>query len=432
MSFAYIPFLVMFLVVYAWTLYQVPILTIGVRRLRHRFNEEKIGGPPHDVEKLPTVSIVVPVKNEEKVVGRLLEALLRLDYPSEKREIIVVEDGSTDRTVEVCEDYVRRFPHQVKLLRKPTSNGKPPALNYALKHVRGDIVAFFDADSIPEPSVLKRVVAYFNDPSVAAVQGGLHSININENLLTKLTSCGEAVWCDAYLRGRDAFGLFVYLRGSCQFIRRDVLIKLKGFDEESLSEDMELSVRLVKNGYKIKHAIDVCSWQETPSKMRELFKQRTRWYRGTMQVALKHGGLVAKLDRRSLDAELTLIGPFILIASLICSLSTPFMLLMALTSELSLQLLVQLLVIGISISLAIFGMTLACTSKPRGITSILLLPFMIFYWYLEAFIALYAALLILSHRPQKWIKTEKTGSVRIWAGHCVYENCFEHPSMSLR
>lgn len=412
MSFTHIPILIAFLIVYAWTLYQIPILAIGASRLRRCLKKEVVEAT-HSVERLPVISIVVPVKNEERVVGRLLEALLRLDYPLEKREIIVVEDGSTDRTVEICEEYIKRFPHQIKLLRKPSSSGKPSALNYALKHVKGDIVAFFDADNIPETSALKKVVAYFNDSSVAAVQGMLCNININENLLTKLASYGEAVWCEAYLRGRDALGLFVYLRGSCQFIRRDVLIGLNGFDEESLSEDMELSVRLVRDGYKIKYATNVCSWQETPPRMRELFKQRTRWYRGTMQVALKHGGLIAKLSRRSFDAELTLIGPFILIGSLICCLSTPFMFLATLSSEFVLQLLTLLLIIGVSISLAIFGITLACTSKRRRIASMLLLPFMFFYWCLEAFIALYAVLLILLRRPPRWIKTEKTGSMKM-------------------
>lgn len=413
MSFVYIPILIMFLVVYAWTIYQLPILAIGARRLRSSLNLKERDEASCNIERLPTISIVVPVKNEEKVVGRLLEALLKLDYPPEKKEIIVVEDGSTDGTVKVCEEYVRKFPHQIKLLRRPISNGKPQALNYALKHVKGDIIAFFDADSVPEPTALKKVVKYFSDPLVAAVQGRLFSINVNENLLTKLASYGEAVWCEAYLKGREALGLFVYLRGSCQFVRRDVLIELKGFDEESLSEDMELSVRLVKNGYKIKYAIDVCSWQETPSKMKELFKQRTRWYRGTMQVALKHGRLVAKLSKRRLDAELTLIGPFILIGSLICCLSTPLMLLTALNSESILQLLMLLLIVGFSISLTIFGITLACISKPKSITGMLLLPFMLIYWYLEAFIALYAALLIILRKPPKWAKTEKTGSVKM-------------------
>lgn len=101
-------------VIYVWTLYNIPILVAGVRHLR-RSGEKTRKISLLSKERLPTVSIIVPVKDEEKVVGRLLEALLRLDYPSEKREIVIVEDGSVDKTVELCREYVRRYPGQVRL-----------------------------------------------------------------------------------------------------------------------------------------------------------------------------------------------------------------------------------------------------------------------------------------------------------------------------
>lgn len=107
------------------------------------------------------------------------------------------------------------------------------------------------------------------------------------------------------LEGQRLLGLFVHLKGSCQFIRRDVLAKLNGFDEGTFSGDMELSVRLAEKDYTIRYASDVRSWQEAPSNLRQLFKQRTRWYRGTMQVAFKYGKLIVKPNKRSLDAELT-------------------------------------------------------------------------------------------------------------------------------
>ncbi|MEM2316026.1 MAG: glycosyltransferase, partial [Candidatus Nezhaarchaeales archaeon] len=119
MSFIHALVLVMFSVVYVWTLYQLPILAIGVSHLRRYRNVEgNVRGSLLDTNKLPTISIIVPVKDEEKVVGRLLEALLKLDYPPEKREIVIVEDGSKDRTVEICEEYVKKLPGQVKLIHK--------------------------------------------------------------------------------------------------------------------------------------------------------------------------------------------------------------------------------------------------------------------------------------------------------------------------
>ncbi|MEM2523086.1 MAG: glycosyltransferase family 2 protein [Candidatus Bathyarchaeia archaeon] len=399
------------LAVYAWTFYQIPVLAAGVRHLMNPRRKKKEAALV-DLEDLPRVSIIVPVKNEEKVVGRLLEALLKLDYPTDKVEILVVEDGSTDKTVEICEEYARRYPELVKLLHKPVSNGKPSALNFALKHARGEILAVFDADNVPERDVLKKAVAYFNDPSVAAVQGRLCSINADENMLTKLVSYEEAAWCEAYLRGKDVLGLFVHLKGTCQFIRRDILAKLGGFNEETLSEDMELSARLVENGYRIRYASDMRSWQETPSKVGQIFKQRTRWFRGTMQVAFKYGRLIAKPTKKTLDAELTLLGPFVLIASLICYLLAFYTSFAAFNFDVLLQLLMYISAVGTSLTLMICGLALAYVSKPRKLTNLLWLPFIYFYWSMQAFIALYAALLILLRRPYKWVKTEKTGVVK--------------------
>lgn len=407
----YIPVLIVLLAVYTWTFYQIPILADGVSRLR-RSNRKRKEKSSLGMETLPMVSIVVPVKDEEKVVDRLLKALLRLDYPAEKREILIVEDGSTDRTVEICRQYARQYPSQVRLLHKPLSNGKPSAINYALKHARGEIVAVFDADNVPEPDTLKKAVAYFSDPSVAAVQGRLYSINADENMLTKFVSYEEAVWCEAYLRGKDALGLFVHLKGSCQFIRRDVLAKLNGFDEETLSEDMELSARLTENGYRIRYASDVRSWQETPSRVGQLFRQRTRWFRGTMQVAFKYARLMAKPNKRSFDAELTLLGPFILSASIISYLLALYTSFATFNLDFALQFLMQISVVGTSITLVICGLALAYITKPRRLTNLLWLPFIYFYYSLQAFIALYAVMLILLRKPGKWVKTEKTGVVK--------------------
>ncbi|MEM2514615.1 MAG: glycosyltransferase family 2 protein [Candidatus Bathyarchaeia archaeon] len=403
-----IPILIMLLMVYVWTFYQIPILAVGVRNLkcmRIRGKEKS----SLSMKSLPVISVIVPVKNEEKVVERLLKVLLRLDYPDDKKEIIIVEDGSIDRTVEICQRYVRLYPNKVRLLHKQESNGKPSALNYALKYAKGEIVAVFDADNVPEPNALKRAVKYFHDSSVAAVQGRLCSINADENMLTKFASYEEAVWCEVCLRGKDALGLFVNLKGSCQFIRRDILAKLNGFNEETLAEDLELSVRLVEKGYKIRYASDVCSWQETPSQVGQLFKQRTRWFTGTMQVAFNYGRLMTKIDKRNLDVELTLLGPFILIASLTSYLLAFFMSLAAFNFDFMLHILLWLSAISTSIILVICGFALAYVSKPRRLINLLWLPFMYFYWSLQALIASYALVHLAFRRPVVWMKTEKSG-----------------------
>lgn len=406
---AYAFLICIFMVVIAWSLYNLPILAAGVKNLRRC--GRRLRGEAFNVKDLPTFSIIVPVKNEEKVIGRLLNALLRLNYPKDRVEIIVVEDGSTDNTREICERYAEIGGGNVKILHKPFSNGKPSALNFGVEHACGEVVAFFDADNVPEPDALISVCKYFEDSKVAAVQGRTLSINSEENMLTKFVSIEEAVWCEAYLRGKDVLNLFVHLRGSCQFIRRDVLKRIGGFDGEALSEDMDLSVRLAEKGYKIRYAADVRSWQETPSTVGQLFKQRTRWFRGTMQVALKYGRLMAEPNRRNLDAELTLLGPFILIASMTGYLWSIYASFAAFNFDFAFQLLMQLSAVGTSIMLIMCGLALTYVSKPRKPANILWLPFIYLYWSLQAFIALSAGLLLLFLKPSVWVKTEKKGTV---------------------
>jgi cellulose synthase/poly-beta-1,6-N-acetylglucosamine synthase-like glycosyltransferase len=340
----------------------------------------------------------------------LLTSLSTLNYPLNKREIIIVEDGSTDKTNDICMNYAKEHAN-VKILHKPLSNGKPSALNFGLAHAKGDIVAIFDADNVPAHDALLAVVEYFEDPKVAAVQGRTASINPKENMLTQFISYEEAVWCEAYLRGKDVLNLFVHLKGSCQFIRRDVLEQLQGFDEAVLSEDMEISARLIENDYKIRYASDVVAWQESPSNLKTLFKQRTRWFRGTMEVAFKYGRLMTKLNRIKFDAETTLFGPFILIASLAPYLAAFWAFSTFWSLDVVWRLVVQFGMLTTSLTMLLCGLALIYVSKPRKVRSLLWLPFVYCYWSLQAFIALYAMILIVLRRPRVWTKTDKKGEV---------------------
>jgi cellulose synthase/poly-beta-1,6-N-acetylglucosamine synthase-like glycosyltransferase len=400
-------FISVFAVIYAWAFYNIPIIAAGVRNLRK--NKTRHLKDAMERKDLPSFSIIVPAKNEEKTIDRLFKALSNLAYPKDKVEIVVVEDGSKDGTLELCEKHANALPN-VTVIHSRSSFGKPSALNNGLSLCHGDLVAVFDADNIPAPDVLLNAARYFEDSSVAAVQGRTMSANSRENMLTQFVSYEEAVWCEAYLRGKDTLGLFVHFKGSCQFIRRNVLEKLSGFDETTLSEDMELSARLAEKGYGIKYAGDVCAWQESPSSLSTLFKQRTRWFRGTMEVACKYGRLMAKPSRRNVDAEITLLGPFVLITSLL----TYFVASGALFTSYPYNFLWQTLTAFSLISTAglflVLGAALLCVSKPRSAKSLLWLPFVFVYWCLQAFIALYAAVLIVLKRPRVWMKTEKTGT----------------------
>lgn len=394
----------MIFTVTAWSLYNLPIIVAGVRALRT--SKPDLEQQAIKKENLPTVSIIIPVKNEAKVVNRLLNSLADISYPSDKLEVIIVEDGSTDDTLKICNKFAENRNLNLKVLHRELCNGKPSALNFGIRHAKGDIIGIFDADNLPAHNILLNVSKYFQDPRVAAVQGRTLSVNFEQNMLTKFIAYEEAAWCEAYLRGKDVLKLFVCLRGSCQFIRHDVLKAIGAFDERYLAEDMELSVRMTDHRYQIRYASDVRAWQESPSRLKQLLTQRTRWYRGWMEVAIKYGRLMARPTRISVDAEATLLGPFIMIASLATYLST---FLVSVPPNSLWQIVLQSSAITTTLLVVLCGLALIYLCRPRRLRNLLWLPFVYGYWCLQAFIALYAGCLILLRRPRKWSRTDKSG-----------------------
>lgn len=395
-----------FLSISFWSLYNGPILAMGI--IDFRRSKKK----PHvslENSSLPSFSIILPVKNEETVINSVLNALSNLNYPENRREIIIVEDGSTDKTLEICMNYAKNH-EGFKVLHRESSCGKPPALNFGLNNAKGDIVAVFDADSIPDPNALMAASAYFRDKGIDAIQGKTLSMNGARNMLTRFASYEEVIWCEIYLRGKDLLKLFVHLKGNCQFIRRDVLIRVKGFDERVLCEDMELSAKLLDKGYTIRYASDVVALQESPSNLKTLFRQRTRWFRGTMEVALRYGRLMTRPNKKTFDAETTFFAPFLLIASLLPYLGILFNFLV-LPSNVWWSVLVWLAMLSSALSLMVFGFALVVAAKPRKARSLLWLPFIYFYWSFQSFIALYALMLIILKRPRRWTKTDRTGDM---------------------
>ena len=148
LTWLYIGLVCALFIVYAWSFYNLPILAAGVKSLRQ--NKRRPRRKHAESEALPAFSIIVPVKNEEKVVGRLLNALSALSYPSDKKEIIIVEDGSTDSSVDVCETFAREQRLNIRIIQKQFSDGKPSALNAGITCAKGEIIGVFDADNVPD------------------------------------------------------------------------------------------------------------------------------------------------------------------------------------------------------------------------------------------------------------------------------------------
>jgi cellulose synthase/poly-beta-1,6-N-acetylglucosamine synthase-like glycosyltransferase len=389
-----------------WTLYNGSIIYIGVKNKRRQMS----GASDNKTVEFPKFSIIVPSKNEETVIRRCLDGILNMDYPKDKMQIIVVDGKSDDNTCKICSEFSEKYPENFKVISEKTAKGKPAALNLALPFVNGEIVGVFDADSLPEKEVLSRVASYFTDKKVMALQGRTFSLNEKNNALTRVIAIEEKAWFQALLSGREKLQLFVPLTGSCQFVRRNIVEELGGWDETSLTEDVEFALRLVEKNYLIKYAPDVCSGQETPNSLGNLVRQRVRWYRGYMETALKYGRLLDTLNKRTVDAEISLGGPFMMVVSLLSYINWFFVAIFLSQSNPILDF-TGLVIALTAVSLVSIGIALTASEKPIKLQNLLWIPSIYVYWLVQMFIAGWAFLKLVFRRKREWTKTAKIGSL---------------------
>jgi cellulose synthase/poly-beta-1,6-N-acetylglucosamine synthase-like glycosyltransferase len=393
-----------------WTIYNGSIIYVGIK---HKRKEEALtkNKDPTQITGNDNLSysIIVPTKNEETVIRRCLDSILKFDYPREKIQVIVVDGNSTDKTMEICSEFQQKYSRTFQVISEQNTCGKPAALNLAMHHATNDIVVVFDADSLPEQDVLRKATFYFADPKLIALQGRTTSINERSNVLTRVIAQEEKAWYQMLLTGREKLQLFVPLNGTCQFIKRSVLEEFGGWDENSLTEDVELAVRLVEKNHHVKYAPDICSGQETPTVLGILIKQRIRWYRGYMETALKYGRLLDNINKQTLDAEISLAGPFMMVVSLLSYINW-FVIMLFLSESTPIIDFTGLVIALTAVSLISIGVGLTASEKPIKPKNILWIPTIYIYWLMQMCIAGWAFLKLLFRRKRDWSKTAKNGS----------------------
>jgi cellulose synthase/poly-beta-1,6-N-acetylglucosamine synthase-like glycosyltransferase len=158
-------------------------------------NRRKEATAPRNEAYQPSVSVLIPARNESCVIGRILRRMTELTYPKSKLQVIVVDDGSTDSTGKMVEQYARDFEYieVVSRSQEQGGHGKPAALNAGTKYVRNEIVLCFDADYYPQRDIIEKLVAKFADPKVGAVQGRVTVLNEPRNLVTRLVALERIV-----------------------------------------------------------------------------------------------------------------------------------------------------------------------------------------------------------------------------------------------
>jgi cellulose synthase/poly-beta-1,6-N-acetylglucosamine synthase-like glycosyltransferase len=241
----------------------------------------------------PSVSVLVPCRNEELVVEGLVSCLLALDYPHDLLELVVIDDGSDDRTGEILDDLVAREPRLRCLHRPPgVPGGKSAALNAALPHAHGEVIVVFDADHKCNADVIKRLVRHFADPTVGAVQGRCVIRNSEESSLARTIAidyyCGYLV--NEYGR-QSLYNLPAYGGANCA-VRASSLRALGGWNEDSVTEDTDLTMRLVLSEQRVRYDVTAIDTEEGVPTFRRFWRQRYRWARGHQDVWLDYRAAV--------------------------------------------------------------------------------------------------------------------------------------------
>lgn len=375
------------------TTYYASLVLVGLRRFMYGDEEDVHSNHLNDYR--PKISIIVPVKNEERVIDRLLKTLVNLTYPN--KEIVVIEDESTDRTAEICKYYADKYPSLVKFFHRDHGDGKPSAINFAARKAAGEIIAIFDADTIIEPNILERIVPYFKDPKVAMVQGQLYTINPKQSLWTRLTALNDFLF-HIFQLARDKLNLFVICQGTHTFLRRSVLEEVGFWDPHVLAEDAEISVRIMKRGYRIKY-VTIRAGVEAPAKFMHMVRQRLRWFRGYLQALSKHKDILKTMKPKSFDAVVVLLTPVLI------TLSWPgfvFGFCIILVSSVGQAVGLTLLL------LSILGPNAVALLRPK---SLIYIPLLYLNWIAMTLISTYACLHALLRRPLEWLKTERYGVI---------------------
>ncbi len=275
------------------------LCTLGAHRAvtvylcrKHRREIERARRPLVRFEdtELPHITVQLPLYNEATVSARLIEAAGRLDYPRDRLEIQVLDDSSDEtRTIASRKvDELRSRGIDAVYVRRPTREGyKAGALDYGLKRAKGELIAMFDADFVPQKSFLRDIVDHFTDAKVGMVQTRWAHMNRDANLLTQI----QALMLDGHHLvencARFGSGLYFNFAGTGGMWRRAAIDEAGGWQHDTLTEDLDLSYRAQMAGYQFIYRPDVQTPSELPEDLSALRAQQHRWAKGTVQTARK-------------------------------------------------------------------------------------------------------------------------------------------------
>ncbi|MCW3818860.1 bifunctional polysaccharide deacetylase/glycosyltransferase family 2 protein [Micromonospora sp. DR5-3] len=260
------------------------------------------------------VSVIVPAYNEAANIAATVRSLVASAYPT--LEVIVVDDGSTDGTADIVE---RMRLRGVRVIRQANA-GKPAALNTGIRAARADLLVLVDGDTVFQPDTVYRLVQGFADPRVGAISGNTKVAN-RRRLLGRWQHLEYVIGFNLDRRMYDVLECMPTIPGAIGAFRRQVLLAVGGVPADTLAEDTDLTMQVLRAGWRVGYEESAIAWTEAPSSLRQLWRQRYRWCYGTMQAMWKHRqalrepGAGGKLGRRGL--------PYLTVFQLVLPLAAP-------------------------------------------------------------------------------------------------------------
>jgi len=276
------------LFIFCYSLIQVQLV---IKYRKYKKQQSRRLETPFDTSFLPKVTVQLPIFNEKYVAQRLIEAVAKLDYPINLLEIQVLDD-SIDETVELTKTKVEELKNHgvdiVHLHRTDRTGFKAGALAEGLKVAKGEFIAIFDADFLPKPDFLKRIVSHFKKPKLGMVQTRWEHLNEKYSLLTKLQAFGLNAHFSVEQGGRNAGGHFINFNGTAGVWRKTAIDEAGGWQSDTLTEDLDLSYRAQLKGWEFLFLEEVGAPAELPAAMNALKTQQFRWNKGAAECARKN------------------------------------------------------------------------------------------------------------------------------------------------
>jgi cellulose synthase/poly-beta-1,6-N-acetylglucosamine synthase-like glycosyltransferase len=279
-----------------------------------------------NVGEFPFLSILIPAHNEEKVIEKTVLSILKLDYPIDKMELIVINDNSNDKTGEILERIkLNRKDRNIIIIttnKETGGKGKSNALNIGYKQSKGEFIVIYDADNTPEGMSLKHLVyTIMQNKNYAAVIGKFRTRNKERNLLTKFINIEGLSFQWMTQGGRWELFNLCTIPGTNFIIRRTILEDIGGWDVNAIAEDTEISIRIYRMRYKICFMPLAVTWEQEPENLRIWLKQRLRWVKGNIYVLIKYMSNPFSKKGKSIMIDIYYFFSvyFLFLSSVICS-----------------------------------------------------------------------------------------------------------------